>query len=147
MTAVSELNIPVLAVFAAGCLIGILAFSKCLHWLLSKWERETLLVLIGFTIGTLVKVWPWADKVRIATAHFLHMGMTPEAARKAVDGIVEAGVNPLTTFSLQIGSAIMWCITGAVLVLALEWLGKSYSREKNPVRQTRQQRRALERKN
>lgn len=59
MQAVSELDYPVLAIFAAGCIVGILAFAKFLHWLLARWEKQTMLILTGFVIGSLVKVWPW----------------------------------------------------------------------------------------
>ena len=101
MEAVSELNIPVLLVFAIGCLVGIVAFSKFLHWLIGRFEKQTLLVLIGFTIGALVKVWPWADKVACETANVLN-GQPVEA--------------------LHIGGAVLWALIGAGLVLALELL-------------------------
>ena len=71
MGAVSNLDIPVLAVFAVGCVVGIVAFSKILHWLIAHFEKQTLLVLIGFTVGSLVKVWPWADKAAYQAANAL----------------------------------------------------------------------------
>lgn len=101
MEAVSELNIPVLIVFAIGCLVGIVAFSKFLHWLIGRFEKQTLLVLIGFTIGALVKVWPWADKAANEAANVLN-GQSVEA--------------------LHIGGAVLWALIGAGLVLALELL-------------------------
>ena len=101
MEAVSELNIPVLLVFAIGCVIGIAAFSKFLHWLIGKYEKQTLLVLIGFTLGALVKVWPWADKAANEAANVLN-GQPVEA--------------------LHIGGAVLWALIGAGLVLALELL-------------------------
>ena len=101
MKAVSDLNIPVLLVFAIGCVIGIVAFSKFLHWLIGKYEKQTLLVLIGFTIGALVKVWPWADKVACEAANVLN-GQPVEA--------------------LHIGGAVLWALIVAGLVLALELL-------------------------
>ena len=101
MKAVSDLNIPVLLVFAIGCVIGIVAFSKFLHWLIGKYEKQTLLVLIGFTIGALVKVWPWADKAACETANVLN-GQPVEA--------------------LHVGGAVLLALIGAGLVLALELL-------------------------
>lgn len=73
MQAIAELDWPVLIVFGAGCLVGILAFAKFLHWLLARWERQTMLVLLGFILGSLVKVWPWqetaaGDELHIAGA-------------------------------------------------------------------------------
>ena len=95
------MNIPVLIVFAIGCLVGIVAFSKFLHWLIGRFEKQTLLVLIGFTIGALVKVWPWADKAANEAANVLN-GQSVEA--------------------LHIGGAVLWALIGAGLVLALELL-------------------------
>lgn len=102
MSAVSNLDIPVLAFFAVGCGLGIIAFSKFLHWLIARFERPTLLVLIGFTLGSLVKVWPWADK----------------AANEAANAL--AGV---PAGELHVASAVIWALVGAASVLALELLG------------------------
>lgn len=90
MLAISTLDIPVLAVFAAGCVVGLLAFAKLLHFLMARWEKQTLLVLIGFVLGSLVKVWPWSDPSVI------------------VDG------------QLHVIGAILWCVAGAALVIILE---------------------------
>mgnify|MGYP002624506943 CR=1 FL=1 len=106
MKAVSELNIPVLLVFAIGCVIGIVAFSKFLHWLIGKYEKPTLLVLIGFTLGALVKVWPWADMAACEAANTL------------------TG-HPAGT--LHVGGAVAWALIGAGSVLALELLTRKKS--------------------
>lgn len=54
--------------FALGCIIGIIAFSKFLKWLLARYERPTMILLIGFVIGTLFKVWPWSDAQAVEQA-------------------------------------------------------------------------------
>lgn len=59
MNAISDFNIPILAVFGIGAIIGILSFSHLLSWLLSKFYTITLTFLSGLMIGALVKVWPW----------------------------------------------------------------------------------------
>lgn len=48
-----------LVVFASGCAIGLLAFSKVLRALLARFHSETMAVLGGFMIGSLLKVWPF----------------------------------------------------------------------------------------
>ncbi|MBR1926725.1 MAG: DUF368 domain-containing protein [Bacteroidales bacterium] len=106
MKAVSELDIPVLVVFALGCVIGIVAFSKFLHWLIGRHEKPTLLVLIGFTLGALVKVWPWADT----------------AAREAANILTGTPAG-----TLHIGGAVAWALVGAGLVLALELMTRRRS--------------------
>lgn len=104
MEAVSTLDLPVLLVFALGCGVGILAFAKFLHWLLARWEKQTLLVLLGFVLGSLVKVWPWSDKAALAAAQ--------ELRTSAV----------CTTLDLQIPSAVIWCIIGIAVIAAIEVL-------------------------
>lgn len=89
MKAVADLDIPVLLVFGLGCVVGILAFSKFLHWLLERAERATMLVLLGFVIGSLVKVWPWAN----------------ETAKALPDP--------------HYGAAALWCIIGIAIVAGL----------------------------
>lgn len=54
-------NLLILGVFMVGAVVGILGFSKFLHWLLARWHRTTLIALAGFIIGSLVKVWPWSN--------------------------------------------------------------------------------------
>ena len=103
MGAISNLDIPVLAVFAIGCAVGICAFSKFLHWLIGKYEKQTLLVLIGFTLGSLVKVWPWADMQACEAANVL----TGDPAG-----------------TLHIASAAIWAVAGAAFVLFLELIGR-----------------------
>lgn len=54
-------NLLIMGVFMVGAVVGILGFSKFLHWLLDRWNKETLVALAGFIIGSLVKVWPWSN--------------------------------------------------------------------------------------
>lgn len=61
-------NALILGVFLTGAAVGILGFSKFLHWLLARWNRTTLIALAGFIIGSLVKVWPWSNAEAIAQA-------------------------------------------------------------------------------
>lgn len=104
MRAVSGLDIPVLLIFGLGCIIGLLAFAKFLHWLLGRWEKQTMLVLLGFVAGSLVKVWPWADRGAAEAAQILRTGVQ----------------SPL---DLQIPWAVVWCLAGVALVFVLEVLG------------------------
>ena len=91
-------NLLILGVFAIGAVVGILGFSKFLHWLLARWNKETLIVLAGFIIGSLVKVWPWSN---------------PEALAQAD----AAG-------SMLYGSAALFALIGLSLVTGIEIIGK-----------------------
>lgn len=104
MQAITDLNWPVIIVFCVGCVVGILAFAKLLHWLLARWERQTMLVLLGFVFGSLVRVWPWYDGEAVAAAQLLRTG----------------SVSPL---DLQIPGAVIWCAVGIAAVVLFELLG------------------------
>lgn len=59
LSAVKSIDLVVIAIFAAGALIGLLSFSKILRYLLNHLRAMTLSVLTGVMLGALVKVWPW----------------------------------------------------------------------------------------
>ena len=52
-------DLSMLAVFSAGCLVGLISFSKVLRWLLTHRLPLTMSLLAGFMIGALGKVWPF----------------------------------------------------------------------------------------
>ena len=52
--AVGDLNIPVLLLFALGAVIGIIAFSNFLSWLLDKYHDLTI-ALLTVMLGSLIK--------------------------------------------------------------------------------------------
>ena len=47
----------VVAVFALGCIVGILAFSRVLNWLLEHYHAATLALLAGLMVGSLRRIW------------------------------------------------------------------------------------------
>lgn len=48
--------------FLLGAVVGLAAFSRFLSWLLSKYHPQTIAVLIGFLIGSLVVIWPFQHR-------------------------------------------------------------------------------------
>lgn len=97
-------NLLIIGVFAIGAVVGILSFSKLLHWLLSRWHKQALIILAGFIIGSLVKIWPWSNPEAIAQAEL--------------------------TGSLHIGSAIIIALIGFSLVTGIEIAGKITANKK-----------------
>ncbi len=58
---VDAADLATLVVFLLGCVVGLLAFSKVLKALLARFHSETMAVLGGFMIGSLLKVWPFQE--------------------------------------------------------------------------------------
>ena len=124
MSAVSNMDIPVLLVFAFGCAVGILAFAKFLNWLLARWERQTMLVLLGFVLGSLVKVWPWNDLDSCAHAQLLRTNLLP--AEMLESGSSAGACQVLTdlgeTLDRQVPGAILWCAIGIAVIVLIQVL-------------------------
>jgi len=57
--AVASPGWDVLGVFAAGCVTGLLFFSKVLAYALDHWRGPLLSLLTGFMIGASLSLWPW----------------------------------------------------------------------------------------
>lgn len=106
MSAVTELNILVLVVFAAGCAIGIISFSHFLSWLLKKFYMLTIALLSGFMVGSLLKVWPW--KVPGAQEGFDYPSLPSTYAEVT-------GADPL------LWQSIGFMLLGLVIVLVIEF--------------------------
>ena len=117
-------NLAILSVFGIGAVVGILGFSKLLRWLLARWNKETLIVLAGFIIGSLVKVWPWTNTEAIIKAQ------NPEVAQnfpdKLPNGVIDQYINSI---DLQVTSAVIFAVLGFLLVTVIEFAGQKASSE------------------
>ena len=61
LNALKEFDLGVIAVFATGCLLGLVSFSRLISWLFRKYREVTIALLAGFMLGSLNKVWPWKN--------------------------------------------------------------------------------------
>ncbi|HMP76554.1 MAG TPA: DUF368 domain-containing protein [Kiritimatiellia bacterium] len=59
MEAVKKLDVVTLIPVALGAAIGLMAFSRVLTWLLNRYRRVTITLLVGFMVGSLWKIWPY----------------------------------------------------------------------------------------
>lgn len=99
LSALNDRDLPVIAVFLAGCAIGLGLFSSVLDWLLRTHHDVVLAVLIGLMVGSLRVVWPW-----------------PEGTDSAAIEAPVAGEWP---------AAVLLALAGAVVVLALARLARA----------------------
>lgn len=114
----SELNLPVIAVFLVGAAIGIVSFSNILSWLLKKYYNLTIALLAGFMIGSLNKVWPWKHVLETFTDR--HGEIRP---------LIEQNVLPGNYFELtgnqaQLVYALLLAAAGFALIFVVEGLTK-----------------------
>ena len=120
-------NLLILTIFLIGAVCGILAFSKLLHWLLARWNKETLIILAGFIIGSLVKVWPWSNMAAIVCSQFpevedIGRSYSPELFEELVGQYAASA-------DMHIGAAILFALLGFFLVTGIEIAGKRISQK------------------
>ncbi|MBE0688885.1 MAG: DUF368 domain-containing protein, partial [Anaerolineae bacterium] len=61
LSAVTNRDFATVGIVAAGCVVGIVIFSRILSWLLRHYYHVTVATLVGFMVGSLWKVWPWKE--------------------------------------------------------------------------------------
>ena len=58
ITAITELNLPLLGIFILGSILGIILVSKAIHWVLSRYHSLAYAAIIGLVIGSVVMLFP-----------------------------------------------------------------------------------------
>ncbi len=114
--AVKSMDIAPLALFASGCVIGLLSLSHVLTWLLKHLRDLTLTFLTGLMVGTLPKIWPWKETLSWRT----------NSSGEQVP-LLERNLSPfdfeaITSQPAQLTIAVILMLSAIVLVLALEKL-------------------------
>jgi len=113
--AFKELDFIVLGLFALGCILGLLSFSKVLKYLFSKFKNVTIAILTGFMVGSIYKVWPWKMKMGTEPLVIHSDGREDWMMRN----VFPSGYDG----EAQLGLSILCLIVGIVLIVALERFG------------------------
>ena len=121
LDAVKTLDIAVLAVFAGGCVVGLLSIANILAWAFKRFHDYTLLVLTGFMIGALNKVWPWKETLSF------RLNSHGEEVPLLQNNILPGQYEILTGHSSYLALAVVSLVCGVVVVLLLERLGRTKS--------------------
>jgi putative membrane protein len=113
----------VIASFAAGCVVGILSFSKILRWLFSHYHDVTMALLCGFMIGSLRKLWPFNEQFAekfsgTPMSHFWPEGLSPSLPAL----LVPSELFVPNALNAQVGLCLLLAVAAAAAVLLLEWL-------------------------
>ncbi len=112
--AVKGLQIDVMALFATGCLVGLLSFSHVLSWLLKRFRDFALVFLTGLMLGTLPKLWPWKETISWRT------NSKGEQVPLIQENLSPFNFESVTGQPSQLAIAVVLMLAAIGLVLALE---------------------------
>jgi putative membrane protein len=118
LTAVKELQLITLCIFASGCVVGLLSFSHVLSWMFKYYKTMTLALLGGFMLGSLNKVWPWKQTIEsVIDRHGKEIPLIQ-------DNILPHTFETLYTQPSYMWYAIILMTSGMGMVIALEKIGQ-----------------------
>lgn len=119
--AVKEFNIATMALFATGCLVGLLSFSHLLSWLLKRQRDLTLIFLTGLMLGTLSKIWPWKETLTWRT----------DSKGEQVP-LLEQNLSPFA-FEQTTGqpSLLFWAVCSLIIGVSIVWGLERYAEKNN----------------
>ncbi len=102
-------NLEIIAVFAAGCGLGLAGFARALKYLLEQYHGATLAFLTGLMAGSLRKIWPFKETLETAVA----------GGKEVI--IRQQNILP-DAFTGQAAAALVFMVVGFAAVLVLERL-------------------------
>lgn len=103
--AVAQRDLLVLAVFLAGGAVGLLSFSRLLHYLMARYKSLILMLMSGFLLGSLTIVWPWR--------HPLGDGADAPRGNLTPDGFAQLYGDPqllLTGLAMAVGLTVLLAV-------------------------------------
>ncbi|MTI31158.1 DUF368 domain-containing protein [Xanthovirga aplysinae] len=122
VNALNNMDIIKLLTFAAGCVVGLLSFSRLVSWLLNRYHKLTIAVLSGFMLGSLNKIWPWKETVSYYMDRHGIQKPLEQVNISPAAYLDSSGQHP---YLLQ---AILFMALGIGLVVGIELLAKSSSK-------------------
>ena len=111
--AVNQWRFDVLIPIAIGAIVGLLAFSHFLSWLLKRFPDSTIALLTGFILGSLGILWPWKTQITEVFA----------GAKEKVVGYEWQ----LPQMDSEFVFAVIFCILGIITIYVTEKLAKGKS--------------------
>lgn len=113
LAAVKSLDLLFLLVFAVGAGMGLICFSRLLHWLLQRYHQGTMALLTGFLFGSLAVVWPWKRVLDWVEGSHGQLKPAQQLPVSPSEYFVATGQEPLLGFCvglMVLGFAVVWLI-------------------------------------
>ena len=114
ITAIKDFELLTLSYVGAGCVVGIVSFSRLLSILLDRYHKLTVATLMGFMLGSLNKIWPWQ---RTVSYQIKDDGSQFPVAQEPV---LPETYYQLTGMDPMLIAALVAALAGFLLIMALD---------------------------
>ena len=113
LSAINTLNFAVLLPLVAGCAIGLIAFSHLLGWIFKRYHDQTVALMTGFVVGSLVVIWPWKTAL---TDIVTRDGKADKEVIVGYDWYWPA------LGSSETMTALLLMVAGAIAIVVMQWV-------------------------
>lgn len=114
LESIKRFDLAIMAVFAVGCIAGLLTIANVLSWAFKHYRDVTLSVLTGFMIGALNKIWPWKEVLSYRTNR--HGESVPLLEQSVMPSYYESVVGA----PAQVTLAVVLSVFAVILVVGIE---------------------------
>lgn len=120
--AVNEADIITLIPVVIGAGAGLIGFSYILSWIFKKFRNQTIALLSGFMLGSLLIIWPWKEAIfkRTAAGEIIYSRSGKELIEKYQWNFPE-------TFDTGVILAIAFILLGILVIWVTEVLAAKKS--------------------
>jgi len=116
--AISTFSMSIILPMALGCVVGLVVFSQILAWVFKHYHDQTLALMTGFVVGSLVIIWPWKNATLATVAR---EGKPPKEVIVSYDWLLPS----LGDSNTWIALALM--IAGGISIALMEKFGSAAS--------------------
>jgi putative membrane protein len=113
--AINNRDLTILFPVLIGAVVGLIAFSHFLSWLLKKFKDQTIALLTGFIFGSLSILWPWKEAIYLKdeNGELLLKDGLPKVARYIPEWPAE--------LNQEVWISIVLMIAGVITIWAIEY--------------------------
>ena len=61
ISSLNNFNLTVITTFILGAVLGLIVFTKIISAIMTRWNKNTIILMTGLIIGSLTKLWPWKN--------------------------------------------------------------------------------------
>ncbi len=119
--AVNQLRLDILFPVSIGLIVGLIGFSHFLSWVFRKFRNQTIALLTGFILGSLIIIWPWKEQV------FASNALGEIIMKKGAPVVARYQPVMPESFSTEVMLAIVFIIFGIMSIWLIEWAAKKNS--------------------
>lgn len=122
--AINTMDLAILAPFALGAIVGLIAFSHLLSWVFKRYKDQTIAMLTGFILGSMGVLWPWKyhEYLKDALGNYVVKG--------GHQVVIHTSIIMPQDFDKQFWWAVIIMIIGVLSLTGLELLAGKKSKNK-----------------